>query len=275
MAVEDTSKQKLALTIAGFDPSSGAGVTADLLTFAAHGVFGCACPTAMTVQSTLGVRRVETIDERLVAEILEALDEDLSFFGIKIGMLGSPGIVAAVCDFLDRSRSRKVVVVLDPVIRASSGAELLEPEALILLRERLLPLVTVATPNQSELFALLGENRRAGDLEEASQKLADRYSGLQLVVTGGDESSPNDLVVAAGVAPFWLVGNRVETASTHGTGCAFSSALLCSMIAGETLPQAARDAKRYVEAAMRFAPAIGHGKGPLHLLWTKERSGSD
>ncbi len=262
-------KQVVALTIAGFDPSSGAGVTADLLTFAAHDVFGCACPTAITVQSTQGVKRVQPLQGSLIAEILEALDEDVSLAGIKIGMLGSVEVLQAVCDYLERIRTREVVVVLDPVIRASSGAELLAPKALDLLRDRLLPLVDVATPNNEELFALLGVAQRSKGLVDASEELVRRYQGLGLVVTGGDEVAPDDLVLGEGMECAWLRGNRVDTTSTHGTGCAFSSALLCSTIAGVPLLDAAAAAKDYVESAMRSAPGIGRGRGPMDLLWTK------
>ena len=260
----------VALTIAGFDPSSGAGVTADLQTFAAHGVFGCACPTAITVQSTLGVRRVESLRGTLITDILDALQDDLVITGVKIGMLGSPDVVEAVCEFLERRRVEGLLVVLDPVMRSSSGAELLRSEALALVRERLLPLITAATPNQRELFALLGEERDSSDLGDASRRLADRYGGLGLVVTGGDELRPDDLVVRPGIAPAWLRGNRIDTQSTHGTGCAFSSALLCSMLSGHDLLEAARAAKAYVESALRLAPGIGRGRGPMNLLWTRD-----
>lgn len=260
----------VALTIAGFDPSSGAGVTADLMTFAAHGVFGCACPTAMTVQSTQGVRRSEPLNGRLVTDALEALADDFVIDGVKIGMLGTREVTEAVCTFLEQGR--RAVVVLDPVLRASSGAELLRVDALAVVRERLLPLVDVATPNRGELFALLGEERRDEALEEAGGRLLSRYPRLGLVVTGGDETRPDDLVLECGAEAAWLRGEHIATTATHGSGCAFSTALLCSLLAGEGLLRSAQAAKQFVEGAMRSAPRLGQGRGPMDLLWTRKNA---
>src|SRR5277367_551787 len=146
------------LTIAGFDPSSGAGVTADLMVFAAHGLFGVSCVTGLTVQSTVGVRAVVPVSVGVVHETLDCLQSDLPLAGIKIGMLATAANVAMVADFLEmlRDEKRRVPVVLDPVVRSSSGKELLDKEGVAVLRERLLPVVDWVTPNLEELGVLTG-----------------------------------------------------------------------------------------------------------------------
>ena len=237
---------KTLLTIAGYDPSSGAGVTADLAVFAAHGYFGVSAITGLTVQSTTGVRRTEAVAPDLLGETLACLFEDIEIAGIKIGMLATAANVAVVADFV--ASLPGLPVVLDPVLRSSSGRELLEPEGVALLRERLLPLVSWATPNRGEA-ALLGE----------------LPAHVAAVITGGDDDAA-DLIRAGGLET-WLRGERIESRSTHGTGCAFSSALLCGLVAGLDSVEAARRAKAYVAEAIRRAPAVGRGHGPLALGW--------
>src|SRR5437879_537381 len=151
-------KPPVVLTIAGFDPSSGAGVTADIKTIAAHGCYGVACITAVTVQSTAGVRRVEALDPGLVRETLEELAADIAVSGIHIGMLGSGKVVKVVADFLGNrvGKARLPNVVLDPILRSSSGAELLDSAGAKLLVERLVPLADVVTPNVDEASAMTG-----------------------------------------------------------------------------------------------------------------------
>ena len=238
------------LTIAGFDPSSGAGVTADLAVFAAHGLFGTSCITALTVQNTLGVAAVHPVDGAVVRATLEHLQADLPPVGIKIGMLATAGCVEAVAGFLEGLAVRPVVV-LDPVLRSTSGRELLDAAGVEVLRRRLLPLVDWVTPNVAELAVLGG----LGQLPR-----------LAVMVTGGDCVPPDDLVVIDGVETR-LPGERVETTSTHGTGCALSSALLARLVLGDEPLEAARAAKAYVTEALRRATPIGHGHGPMHHLW--------
>ena len=257
------------LTIAGFDPSSGAGVTADLAVFAAHGFFGCSAITALTVQSTLGVRQVSSVEPSLLRDTLDCLEQDLPPAGIKIGMLATTQAVAEVATYLECLRGRRACrVVLDPVLISSSGAALLEPEGLVLMRSRLLPLVECITPNRAELGAF---TRRAvgnaAQVEEAARTLLAHHPGLNMIVTGGDELQPDDFVLTSTGCARWLPGTRIESRATHGTGCAFSSALLCRLIGGDDLLPAAEHAKRYVEQAIRAAPGLGAGKGPMALLW--------
>ncbi|HEX4156700.1 MAG TPA: bifunctional hydroxymethylpyrimidine kinase/phosphomethylpyrimidine kinase [Acidobacteriaceae bacterium] len=271
------------LTIAGFDPSSGAGVTADLQVFAAHGLFGVSAITSLTMQSTLGVAAVQAVDGAWIRRTLEHLTEDLPVAGIKIGMLGSEAAVRAVAEFLRNLRGRQgvalgmsaVPVVLDPVLRSSSGHELLSGPGVEALVAELLPLVGWATPNWAELAVLSGrEVGNLGQAAEAAAELGRRYSGLGVVATGGDAAEtvgPVDLLWTAegGVREFR--GAWVETRATHGTGCAFSSALLARLVLGDGPVEAVAAAKSYVAEAMRSAPGVGHGRGPLNLLWPLRR----
>ncbi len=257
---------KTVLTIAGFDPSSGAGVTADLMVFRAHGLFGTSCITGMTVQSTVGVRASHPVDAMVVRETLECLWDDLPAAGIKIGMLASAANVAAVADFLMRVRAAGVVVVLDPVLRSSSGTELLEAGGVRLMRERLLPLVDWVAPNLDELAILSGRRvAERDDVPEAARALQRAVHGLNVMATGGHLAVPDDFVITADGRMRWLAGERVETTSTHGTGCALSSALLCGLVRGDA--DAPRAAKEYVAGALRAARAIGTGRGPVEHLW--------
>ncbi len=261
--------RRVVWTIAGFDPSSGAGITADLQTFAAHGFFSCSAPTALTVQSTLGVRRVEPVTPGLLRQMLQTLEEDLPAEGIKIGMLANAGLASVVCDFLIEVRARRrVLVVLDPVLRSSSGAKLLDADGVEVVLERLLALCDVATPNRGELFALAGLDGEK-DFMAAAAELSRRFPTLQFAVTGGDGANPDDVLVKQGSEPVWVHGERIDTKATHGTGCAYSSALLCRLLRGDEFGSAARGAKAYVEGALRSAPGVGRGRGPMDLLWTR------
>jgi hydroxymethylpyrimidine/phosphomethylpyrimidine kinase len=261
---------KCVLTIAGHDPSSGAGVTADLMVFAAHGLFGTSCITGLTVQSTMGVLATHPVDARIVRETLNCLHEDVPAAGIKIGMLGTAGVVAAVADFLARLREQgsRVPVVLDPVLRSSSGRELLDDEGMVLLRERLLPLVDWVTPNLDELGRLCGRPVSGREkVPGAARTLQQGIAGLNVLTTGGDLDKPDDCVVTASGEVRWLAGERIESSSTHGTGCALSSALLSRLVLGDSDFEAALGAKEYVAETIRKAEPMGRGRGPLAHLW--------
>lgn len=262
---------KTVLTIAGFDPSSGAGVTADLMVFAAHGLFGTSCITSLTVQSTVGVKTAHPIRPETVRETLDYLQADLPAEGIKIGMLATSETVVAVADYIKEARRRGDggPVVLDPVFRSSSGRELLDAAGVDLIRERLLPLVDWVTPNLDELGILTGRKVVArDDLPEAAQVLRERWSGLNVLATGGHLDSPDDFLLTADGRKWWLPGTHIDSTSTHGTGCALSSALLSRLVLGESPYEAAVEAKLYVAQAIRTASKIGHGRGPLNHLWT-------
>ena len=267
----------VALTIAGFDPSSGAGITADLAVFAAHGFYGISAITALTVQSTMGVRHSEPVDPDLLVETLACLQGDLPPQGIKIGMLGGAEQVRAVAGYLRplRAVGERPIIVLDPVLRSTSGTALLSDEGVSALLTDLLPLVDVVTPNAAELAVLTSlQCSKENDIATAAHALASRYSSLSVVATGGDRPVPNDLLVHEGVTTM-LHGKRIEASSSHGTGCAFSSALLCRLLQGEGMTAAALAAKHYVEQAMQSAVPRGHGRGPMNLLWPVSRRQND
>jgi hydroxymethylpyrimidine/phosphomethylpyrimidine kinase len=266
------------LTIAGFDPSSGAGVTADLMVFAAHGLFATACITALTVQSTLGVRATYGVGAEVVKETLECLDADIRPNGIKIGMLYSHTNIHIICDYLAIMNAllegqARVPVVLDPVMRSSSGRELLDLHGVAVLRERLLPMVDWVTPNLDELAVLANRPvARRGDVADACRSLQDRVGDawgrrLGILATGGHMDPPDDFLLTPDGESCWLPGERVETQSTHGTGCALSSSFLSRLVLGDTPRQAAEAAKLYVAGGLRAAVEIGHGRGPMKHLW--------
>jgi hydroxymethylpyrimidine/phosphomethylpyrimidine kinase len=270
----------VALTIAGFDPGSGAGITADLKTFSAHGIYGVACISALTVQSTLGVRAVEPLSPTLVRQTLECLVEDVSLSGVKIGMLGNSAVAREVSSFLT-SQSGAIPperIILDPVLRASSGKALIDPAGVDFLRQELLRRVGWITPNLDELALLTGGDlsspgslgreqvpAAAARLREMAARLGN--DELNVVVTGGHLSRPDDFLLTASAEGSWLEGERIVTKATHGTGCAFSTALLSGLISGQSPRQAVAAAKAYVTEALRSAYPIGKGKGPMNHLF--------
>ncbi len=263
----DPPPPSVALTIAGFDPSSGAGVTADLSVFAAHDIFGTSAITATTIQSTMGVAAVRAADPAWLLRTLEYVWTDLPAAGVKVGMLATDPIVRAVVEFLLTAQGR-IPVVFDPVIRSSSGYELLDPAALRRIHAEFLPLVGWITPNWEELSVLSGVKvRTIEDVNRAADALGKLHPGLYIVATGGDQEEPVDFLRAPGGAVQTFRGERVATTSTHGTGCAFSAALLSRLILGDAPAKAVANAKAYVTEALRSAPGLGNGHGPLNLLW--------
>jgi hydroxymethylpyrimidine/phosphomethylpyrimidine kinase len=265
---DPAGKPLVALAVAGFDPSSGAGITADLKVFAAHGIYGLAAITALTVQSTQGVGRIEPVSLEILRQTFDCLAEDLEISGLKIGMLATEGVVGSVSSFLAKCNIPKEKIVLDPVLRSSSGRELLSREGLIRLKSDLLPLVGWAAPNIAEL-AILTESPVPGRdaVPDAAARLAAEYPTLNVVVTGGHLNPPDDFLRIADGSGQWFPGQRVETTATHGTGCAFSSALLARLLAGDSPIEAVGAAKAYVVEAMKAARPIGKGRGPMHHLF--------
>jgi hydroxymethylpyrimidine/phosphomethylpyrimidine kinase len=262
----------VALSVAGFDPSSGAGITADLKTFAAHGVYGVACISALTVQSTSEVRTVKPMPALLVRQTLECLGRDLAFSGIKIGMLGSAAVARETARFVTSAAARERIV-LDPVLRSSSGKALINREGVRILRTELLAAAGWITPNLDELAVLCQVSRvRRHEAEAAAAKLKRMAAALgnpslHVVVTGGDLARPDDFLLTGGGEGIWVEGERVRTRATHGTGCAFSSSLLCRLIAGDSAERAVVNAKSFVTAALRAALPVGRGRGPMHHLF--------
>lgn len=286
----------IVLTIAGFDPSGGAGIIADLKTFAAHRIYGVACISALTVQSTQGVQAVQELSPEIVRHTLDCLADDLQLDGVKIGMLGTAPIVVEVASFLQHLSESKFAnsqtpnskaakfprarVVLDPVLFSSSGAALLDSAGVDVLIDELLVSTGWITPNSAELAVLIGSGPVAqNEIPEAARRLQELAAEkgnreLNVVVTGGDFAKPDDFLLLAGGAERWLRGTHVRTTSTHGTGCAFSSALLCHLLAGEAPVDAATSAKTFVTEALRSAYPVGKGKGPpdhFFRLWAPSR----
>ena len=261
------------LTIAGFDPSSGAGVTADIKTIAAHACYGVACITAMTVQSTSGVRRVDPADPQLVIQTLEELAADLDIHSVHIGMLGSAKVAKAVADFLSPSSSktgRLPNIVLDPILKSSSGADLLDPAGGRLLIERLIPVADVITPNIDEAAVLTGI--KVNEIEEMKAAAAKLHQlGAQaVVVTGGHLEKAIDLLsftTKRGVEQEIFKAERQRSTSTHGTGCAFATSIACHLAMDRGIAEATLLAKTYVTAAISNAQPLGKGTGPVHHLY--------
>lgn len=252
------------LSIAGYDPSSGAGVTADVKTAAAHGCYAVTCITALTVQSTTGVRRVEPVRAETVADTLSELSRDMEIAAVRIGMLGSGDVVRAVAHFLEAIRLKNVV--LDPVLKSSSGADLLDRAGVEILKTRLMPLADVVTPNIEEAAALTGVavvglngmRAAADDLQQMGAKA--------VVVTGGHLREPVDLL-CFGEMDREYPGRKINSDSTHGTGCAFATALACRLALGTGLTEAVEAAKQYVVDAITYALPLGKGTGPVNHLF--------
>ena len=271
-------KPAVVLTIAGFDPSSGAGVTADIKTIAAHGCYGVACITAITVQSTAGVRRVEAVDPALVTEILEELASDIPIAAVHIGMLGGAKVVKAVAEFLCQGSGKAGFpkpnklpnIVLDPILKSSSGADLLDGPGTRLLIEKLIPLADVITPNVDEAAVLTG--LKVTDLDEmraAAAKLHEMGSAA-VVITGGHLEKAIDLLsfkTKSGVGQEVFKADRQRSTSTHGTGCAFATAIACHLGLDRGIAEAVLLAKTYVTAAIAAGHPLGRGTGPVHHLY--------
>ena len=263
---------QVVLTIAGFDPSSGAGVSADIKTIAAHGCYGVACITALTVQSTAGVRRVEPLDAELVAETLEELSADFELAATHIGMLGSGDVAQAVLDFVSQGKVSNVV--LDPILRSSSGAELVDAAGVRLLREKLLPVATIVTPNVDEAAALTGLEVADLDQMRSAAKRLHEMGAPAVVITGGHLEKATDLLSftgKAGIEQEVFKSARLRSSSTHGTGCAFATSMACHLAMGRGFPEAALLAKAYVAAAIGHGQPLGRGTGPVHHLYRMQQ----
>ena len=256
----------VALTIAGSDSGGGAGIQADLKTFAALGVYGASAITALTAQNTRGVVAIHTVPADFVTAQVDAVFSDLAVGAVKIGMLGSADVVAAVATALDKWKAANVV--LDPVMVATSGDRLIGEDAVAVLKRVLIRRARVVTPNLPEAAALLGTAVAADERAMAAQAEAICALGAQAVlIKGGHGTGAEsvDLLLDSGT-PTRLAAPRVATRNTHGTGCTLSSAIAAGLAKGEKLDDAVRHAKDFVTAAIAAADqlGIGHGHGPLH-----------
>lgn len=260
----------IALTIAGSDSGGGAGIQADLKTFSALGVYGASVITALTAQNTRAVTAVHEAPAEIVAAQIDAVFGDLPIGAVKIGMLSSPDIIETVAAGLE---GRSVPIVLDPVMVAKSGDPLLRDSAVATLRERLLPLATILTPNLPEAARLAGTDSGAQGDADLARRLLDLGPGAVLL-KGGHGTGPDcvDLLVRPGSDPVRLTARRIATCNTHGTGCTLSSAIAAGMAASLQLADSVRQAHGYLQHAIGAADglAIGSGHGPVHhfhALW--------
>jgi hydroxymethylpyrimidine/phosphomethylpyrimidine kinase len=265
----------IALTIAGSDSSGGAGIQADLKTFSALGVYGASVITALTAQNTRGVDEIMIVPPEFVLAQMRSVMSDLAVNAIKIGMLGSAGIIDAVVEGL--SECPGIPVVLDPVMVATSGDPLLDEDAVDSLRTALVPLATLITPNLKEAALLLDEpeDRREKWMEGRAQRLLDLGARAVLLKGGDSDGEAARDVFLNGKSMEWLEAPRVATNNTHGTGCTLSSAIAAELAKSMPLDKAVKNAKIYVTAAIIAADEleIGKGRGPVHHFhdwWAKK-----
>lgn len=255
----------IVLTIAGFDPSCGAGIAADLKTFATHNCYGVAAVTALTVQSTQGVKSTHVTPAATLRAQLEWLLGDAPVAAVKIGMLGNRANAAVVAEILDKYKFTHVV--LDPVAKAQAGgAELLDASGVKFLAEELMKRATIVTPNIYEAELLTGtELTDLNAMKAAAQKLVER-GARAVVVKGGHMEKAID-VFFDGTELLTFGGDRVKSENTHGSGCTFASAIAAQLALGKHLPDAVMLAKAYVTKAIERAYAVGKGPGPLNHFY--------
>lgn len=257
---------KSVLTIAGSDSSGGAGIQADIKTIAAHHLFAQSVITALTAQNTTGVYGVFDVPADFVAQQIDVVFQDIRPDAVKIGMVSSAAIVDAIADALVRNHAENIVV--DPVMVATSGSSLSDDGAVIALRDKLIPLADVITPNMPEAEVLFGNaigNR--SQQEEAACSIA-RFTGVNVLVKGGHgENDANDVLAYADGSVKWFESKRIDNPNTHGTGCTLSSAIACGLATGLSIADSVEAAKRYISGALSAQLDLGRGSGPLDHMW--------
>lgn len=253
---------KTALSIAGSDCSGGAGIQADLKTMTMNGVFAMSAITALTAQNTTGVRAIHEVSPEFLRQQLDAVFEDIRPDAVKLGMLSSPVLIEVVAERLRFYRAENIVV--DPVMVATSGAQLISAAAVETMKKELLPLATVLTPNIPEAEILSGQKiSEEADMTDAARHISERYGCAVLCKGGHNVNDANDLLYTGGRAK-WFYGRRIENPNTHGTGCTLSSAIAANLAKGCTLEEAVRKAKDYISAALSDMLDLGRGSGPMN-----------
>lgn len=253
----------VSLTIAGSDPSGGAGIQADLKTFHQLGVYGASVTTLVTVQNTVRVSRVEILAPELVAEQILAVLEDVPPAAAKTGALGSEAVVQSVARSLLRAEN-KFPLVVDPVMISKHGAPLMDEAARVALREILLPRAALVTPNLQEAAALAQMDvRNVAEMREAARRIAVLGPAAVLVKGGHLEGEAVDILYCRGAYTEFSAA-RLETRHTHGTGCTYSAAITALLARGADLENAVRAAKGFITEAIRTAPGLGRGHGPVN-----------
>ena len=251
-----------ALTIAGSDSSGGAGIQADLKTMTAHGVYGMSAITALTAQNTTGVTGIMEVTPEFLREQIDDIFTDIYPDAVKIGMVSSRRLIEVIAERLAHYGAANIVV--DPVMVATSGARLIGEEAVETLKERLLPMATVLTPNIPEAEVLSGMDvRTAEDMERAAALIGDTYGCAVLVKGGHQLNDANDLLYRGGRLK-WFRGKRIHNPNTHGTGCTLSSAIASNLAKGRDLDASVEMAKRYLSLALSDMLDLGRGSGPMN-----------
>lgn len=255
---------KTALTIAGSDPSGGAGVQADLKTFAAHGVYGMSVITSLTAQNTKGVYGVYDIPEDFVAAQLDAVFSDIFPDSVKIGMVSSGGIIMTIAEKLRQYGAKNVV--LDTVMVSTSGCPLLKDSAADALTKYLFPLADIITPNLYEARMLCGfDIKSKDDMVRAAEYIFGKY-GVRTLIKGGHlANTSSDLLYDGGAD--WFGGQKIDNPNTHGTGCTLSSAIAANLAMGFDMKTAVKNSKGYITAALSDMLDLGHGSGPLNHMY--------
>lgn len=254
------------LSIAGSDSSGGAGIQADIKTIAAHRLFAETAVTALTAQNTMGVSGVVAVNPAFVAAQIDAVFEDIRPAAVKIGMVSSAAIIQVIAERLHAHEARNIVV--DPVMVATSGARLIDEDAVEALKTYLFPSADVLTPNMPEAEALVGfPVNDESSMERAALALAAEGKGAVLVKGGHRTDTADDVLATPDGATIWLRAPHLDMRTTHGTGCTLSSAIACGLAQGWTVEQAVRSAKDYVHGALAAAPHLGRGSVPLNHMW--------
>lgn len=257
---------KAVLSIAGSDSSGGAGIQADIKTIAAHKLFAETVITALTAQNTKGVFGVLEIDPAFVTQQIDVVFDDIRPDAVKIGMVSSSGIIKAIAERLTANNAKNIVV--DPVMVATSGARLIDDDALEALKQKLIPLADIVTPNIPEAEVLCGHAiANDEDMEAAAKEIAAMTKGAVLVKGGHGNKRADDVLVTEHGRIVWLRHKRIETDNTHGTGCTLSSAIACGLAQDFEMQAAVSKAKGYVTGALQNGLDLGQGSGPLNHMW--------
>ena len=259
---------RTALSIAGSDSSGGAGIQADMKTMATNGVYAMTAITALTAQNTTGVRAIMEVTPEFLKQQIDAVFEDIRPDAVKIGMVSSAALVEVIAERLVHYQAENIVV--DPVMVATSGSVLSQDSAVGVMKEKLLPLATVITPNIPEAQILSGmtiENEQ--QMEQAAKQIGDSCGCAVLCKGGHSINDANDLLYADGKFT-WFHGKRIDNPNTHGTGCTLSSAIASNLAKGYDLKTSIQRAKDYISGALASMMNLGHGSGPLDHLFDKE-----
>lgn len=267
---------KTALTIAGSDSSGGAGIQADIKTMTANGVFAMSAVTALTAQNTTGVAGIMEVTPAFLKEQLDSIFTDIRPDAVKIGMVSSAGLIQAIAEKLKEYHAKQIVV--DPVMVATSGAKLINDDAVSVLKEKLLPLSDIVTPNIPEAEVLSGiEIKTEEDMTAAAEIIGKLYHCAVLLKGGHQLNDANDLLYSQGVCR-WFYGKRIHNPNTHGTGCTLSSAIASNLAKGFSVNESVRRAKEYISGALSAMLDLGAGSGPMNHAfdikgkYTKEKT---